>query len=173
MQINPKDLWPDSPVAAVRPNSGAWRVVFARAKDGTYPAAEELIALLSEEAKGKEDLIITRARSFTGLLSHFAMAGPGGMQRRMYKSFKGEDAKFAMCEFIRKSDQGVRVLGFQRPNRTMVLACAFRKPPQPQTPPSEKRRAVKILKEHEAQIKKDSADAGRSPRGGGRRRRRR
>jgi len=148
MHINfsPEDLWPKRPLVYEARSERGRSLCFAVKEDGTMPALVDLKNI----SDGKE---LKRLNSMFDLM---ARDGPTGMNRRMFIAFIGDDGRDKMAEFRCGDSEGVRVLCFERPNKEILLASAFRKPPQNETPPHEKRRAREVLKSHLTRVARES-----------------
>jgi hypothetical protein len=106
---------------------------------------------------GKESETVTEAEvdRIAGYLQVIRVDGPRGLSsRKQFEKFVGKDSEKGMCEFRVGANMGHRLLCFMRDNKTFVVACGFRKPQQAETPPEHKKRALKILEEHEARNRK-------------------
>ncbi len=102
---------------------------------------------------------IREQRRLLGLLVKTAVDGEGTLTREQFKPFKGNDAIDGMCEYRVGANMGRRVLGFRCriPTRvgddsssqnTMLLAHAFDKPPQDETPGRDKAQAREVAQEY-------------------------
>jgi hypothetical protein len=93
--------------------------------------------------------------NINGMFSLLSTDGFGshGLSTKLFVPFIGADARDGMAEFRRKANQGIRILCFRRPGKEILLATAFEKPPQRETPPNEKARARQVLASHERRLR--------------------
>jgi hypothetical protein len=142
MDINnyAQDLWPSLPILQRAQCEKGWTTQFISLEDGTRPALNDLADRRRGNAKPKD---LDRLDGIAGLI---AVSGIEQINKNMFLPFKGEDAFDGMCEVRLKAEMGIRVLGFKADGRVILLASAFRKPAQPETPKDEKARAREILR---------------------------
>ncbi|MBL8800506.1 MAG: type II toxin-antitoxin system RelE/ParE family toxin [Planctomycetes bacterium] len=127
-----------------------WNVVFARTAEGTMPALDYLDGT-DEASDPQYGVAEGQHRRLQAQLHQVGWVGPRGLNVNQLTIFKGDDAEDGMCELRIVAFQGHRILGFLRPNKTLVLTNGFRKQ-SGETPPEQKRRAREVLRSHEGRI---------------------
>lgn len=124
-------------------------MIFAADADGRYPALDYLDGV---GASADPDFPVTdqHLSRFSGLLQVILADGPPHLRGNdSFVEFVGEDAKHGMCELRVIPKQGHRFLCFMCGEREFLVAHAFRKPGQRETPPAEKTAATDLLALHE------------------------